>query len=242
MKPIVIQGAMSDEIEYYLEVLEDVREETIGRQKFFHGFYQGYPVIVSLTGIGMVNCSVATTWAGAMLSPAFIINQGIVGAHREELNVGDIIIGERVVSINSFEKPLEKVGVNYEDWVAKDFFDGESPYHGDVELVNLFDVAEYEEGEKIRGVLGTGDVWNRESEFIRWLMETRGTHCEDMESMAVHQVGEEFDVPVVGVRIVSNNELTDGIYQPEVTINLQKFIMAQMGQLVEFAKERGKKE
>lgn len=238
MRPIVIQGAMEKEIEYYFEVLSSITVQSIGNHRFYHGLYEDYPVIIALTEIGMVNCSISSALAASDFFPAMMINQGIAGSHRRDLHVSDIVVGETAVAINSFEKPLAKDGVHYQYWMATDFFSQKDRLKADEELVHLFDCAEYTNGQKIRGVLGSGDVWNREWEFITWLNATRGTSCEDMESMATYQVADEFAIPVIGVRIISNNELLEEAYDPEIAVTLQKFIVAQLPKLIAFAKER----
>lgn len=238
MRPIVIQGAMSVEIEEYVSHMKGVTMKTIGNHKFYHGLYQGYPVIVALTEIGMVNCGISTTLVASEEFPVLILNQGVAGSHSMDLHVGDIVIGEKSVSINSFEKPLCKEGVCYENWKAQDFFAQKDARFADLSLVDIFQKAEYTQGKKVLGVLGSGDVWNREWEYIDWLERTLGSSCEDMESLACYQVAEEFAVPVVGVRMISNNERTEEDYVPEVATRLQKFILEQLPSLIAWAVEK----
>lgn len=238
MQPIVIQGAMDIELQYYLEVLSDTNVKTIGNHVFYHGLFQDYPIIIAKTDIGSINCSVSTTLAASDFFPLLIINQGIAGAHRNDLHVKDIVVGDSVVSINSFEKPLAKEGVSYHEWTPSKFFSSHAPLQAHHDLVALFDKSPYADGSKVVGKLGCGDVWNREWEFITWLNRTLGSACEDMESMASYKVAEEFGVPVIGLRIISNNELTEEEYDPEVAILLQKFIVDQLPKLIDWAKAR----
>lgn len=239
MRPILIQGAMEVEVAVYLEQLTEVTEKTIGGHQFYYGFYMDYPVIVALTQIGMVNCAVSTTLVASQSCPCLIINQGVAGSHHLDLHVGDIVIGEYVKAINSFEKPLCPEGVQYEKWVAREFFTEKAARKADPDLVQLFDEAVYSGGKKISGVLGCGDVWNREWEFIHWLHTNLGTDTEDMESLSCYQVAADFEIPVVGLRIISNNERTKEEYVPEVGKDLQKFILEQFPKLITWAKEMG---
>lgn len=237
MKPIVIQGAMAVELQHLRQALQVEKEETMGGYTFYHGNFQGYPVILSQTNIGMVHCAVATTLAITHYHPAFILNQGLAGAHSPKLKTGDIVLGHFAKAINSFEKPLEKEGVHYKKWLGTSFYADLMPLEGERSLVDLFDNAEYSKGQKILGILGSGDVWNREWEFITWLHENMGTHCEDMESQAMYKVAQEFAVPALGLRIISNNELLEEEYNPEIGKNLQEYILEQLPQCVALAKE-----
>lgn len=233
--PILIQAAMEEEMQEFIRILPPKKEEILGKYHFYHCEFQGYPVIISRTGIGMCNASIATTLAITLFHPAIIINQGLAGAHSEELHRGDIVLGERCIAINSFEKPLEKSGIHYEKWLDSNFYTDDKVHYGNSHLVSLFDDLKYEKGRKIRGVLGSGDVWNREWDFIRWLHANLGSSTEDMETLAVYVAAEAFDIPVVGLRIISNNELTEEEYAPETATTLQNFILDAMPQLVQLA-------
>ncbi len=243
MRPILIQGAMRSEIEGYLEKLSPIREEIQGTYHFFHGNHKDYPVIVGFTGIGMVNCAVSTTLAISQFNPQMIVNQGLAGAHTETLHVGDIVLGKSAVAINSFEKPLVKKGIQYESWLETDFYTNKKQYFCDKEMLDLFEKAEYhceefKSAKKIQGVLGSGDVWNREWEFIAWLHEHLGSSCEDMETLAMYQVAERFAVPAMGVRMISNNELLEEAYREETAGILQEFVLDQLDGLVALAKKK----
>lgn len=246
MRPILIQGAMRSEIEVYLEKFAPVGEEIIGDFCFYHGNHKDYPVIVGFTGIGMVNAAASTTLAISSYQPQMIINQGLAGAHTKNLHVGDIVLGEGAVAINSFEKSLLKEGIQYKLWLETDFYTNKKKYLGDTEMLSLFQSAKYDSemfksAQKIQGVLGSGDVWNREWEFIAWLHEHLGSSCEDMETLAMYQLAERFGVPALGVRMISNNELLEEPYQEETGRILQEFVWNQMDDLVELAKKKAVK-
>lgn len=223
-QPILIQGAMASEVAVFLGSGQ-FQEEKIGGYSFYVGQIHSKPVVISQTKIGMANAAASTALGIQRFHPKAILNQGIAGAHREDLETGDIILGKEVVSIQSLEKPTQKEGVDYKKWVHFDFFDGDFPFTGDSELMSFFLNAEYTAGKKIQGVLGSGDVWNREEEYIRYLEGNLKTACEDMETFAVHQIAKEFAVPALGIRIISNNELQGTTYDPSQADVLQGFVM-----------------
>lgn len=238
MRPIVIQGAMEVELQYYLEHLSSVTQKNIGNHRFYHGFFQEYPIILAQTQIGMVNCAMSSTCACSQFDPLLLLNQGVAGAHAKDLHVSDIVIGGSAVTINSFEKPFVSSGVNYEQWKHTNFFTPDNALSSDPDLLAIFQKATYEKGQKVCGILGTGDVWNREWDFIHWLHHNLHTSCEDMESFATYQIAKEFEIPVIGLRIISNNERNEEEYQPEVALTLQQFILEQVPQLIAWGKER----
>ena len=64
------------------------------------------------------------------------------------------------------------------------------------------------EGKVLCGRLGTGDVFSKEADRIDLLHSQLGEISEDMESVAVYNVCEKLNIPFIGIRVISNNELT----------------------------------
>ena len=67
----------------------------------------------------------------------------------------------------------------------------------------------YEKGRKIIGTTGSGDAWNNERDVIVNFRNQFGTDCENMEDFAVAQICEQFSVPYLAIRIISNTALYD---------------------------------
>ena len=88
-KPIVIQGALQNEIEYLLKIFDVKNKINIGSYFFYECIYKNYPVIISKTKIGEISSAIATTLAIQKYDPLFILNQGTAGALVECLNKKD---------------------------------------------------------------------------------------------------------------------------------------------------------
>lgn len=237
MKPILLQAAMESELGLLKESFGTLTEVKLGTFSFYKGTYQGYPVVLSLTGIGTAFAAAATALAITEFDPVFVLNQGMAGAHATKHHPLDIILGQSAVAINSFEKPLAKEGIHYQFWVETEFYSGRKVVEGDKNLLSLFDEADYTAGNKSRGILGSGNVWNREWEYIHWLHAQFGSSSEDMESLAVYRIAHSFQVPVLGLRVIANNELNEEPYQTKCAELLQRFIVENMGKVVEYAEK-----
>lgn len=229
MQPILIQGAMDIEIKHLIEFFSAKIDKEIGGFSFFKGFFGEIPVIISKTDIGVANASASTAIGILNYQPKFIINQGTAGAHNINLHTLDIVIGKYCKNINSFEKPYLdiKKGIDYNNWINTNFSEYDektSEILVNQKLVDIFEEINYEDGKKIIGTLGSADVWNKEIDFINWLNKTLKTDCEDMESIGVYTVANGFNVPVIGVRIISNNEILKEEYNRKSAFYLQKFI------------------
>lgn len=233
--PILIQGAMDVETDRAVGRLEDRREESIAGFRFWYGRYAGLDLVVSRTEVGMVSAAAATVLGIQRFTPSLVLNQGTAGAHRSDLHVGDIVVGRTCVDIQSVLMPKRGAGEGMEPatWTLWDF-DADTPpvfLEGDAQWAERFEAAPYAGGRVVSGRLGTGDVFNREHDRILWLRAQAGEDCEDMESLAAYRVCRRFAVPCLGLRIISNNELTGEPYRREVGEDLQDFILPALAAL-----------
>ncbi|MFI8037956.1 5'-methylthioadenosine/S-adenosylhomocysteine nucleosidase, partial [Acinetobacter baumannii] len=105
LQPIIIQGALPVESERMASKLENKTVEKIGGWTFWKGTYNGYPMIISKTRMGMSNSAAATALAIERYKPIAIINQGTAGGHDPDLHVYDIVLGKYATNIGAFRTP-----------------------------------------------------------------------------------------------------------------------------------------
>ena len=82
---------------------------------------------------------------------------------------------------------------------------------------------DYKNGKVVVGTIGTADQWNRELERIKFIHERYGTSAEEMETVAAAQVAKAFNVPFMGVRILSNTDVHNENFNPETAIWCQEY-------------------
>ena len=107
-KTILIQGALDIEIQYIINLLKNNKKIEVSGYEFYDGFIDNIRVVVSKTLVGTINATIATCIGITNFKPNIVINQGIAGAHTENLHVGDIVIGEKCCNINSYKMPCKK--------------------------------------------------------------------------------------------------------------------------------------
>ena len=231
MKPILIQGAENSEIDYFLNKISNVKEKEIATFKFWTGEIENYPVVISRTKVGEVNSAIATTIAITNFQPMCIINQGTAGSHSRDLHTGDIVVGENYFNLNNFliEPRKSGEGSHINGWKLKKYIsddDLDVSNKADKNLINKVknSSSNYEQGKVVFGTIGSGDIWNREIDRIDYLHKNYGTLCEEMEIAGVYNTANSFGVPVVGIRIISNNEILGEEYKPEVSTDCQEFV------------------
>lgn len=232
-KVILIQGAMDIEIQYIINLLKDKRLIQIAEYEFYEGTINNIKIVVSKTLVGTINATIATSIGIEKFNPDIVINQGIAGAHKENLHVGDIVIGEKCCNINSYKMPIKSKGKgsNPFEWElnkrAKDI------QHANLKLVDIIEksLIPNTKNKIYRGILGSGDVFNREYDRIVWIHDTFNNLCEDMESIGTYSVCNKFKVPCIGIRIISNNELLLEELDKEQAIELQQILINILNKL-----------
>ncbi|QWC23763.1 5'-methylthioadenosine nucleosidase [Bacillus haikouensis] len=240
-QPIIVQGPMPIEAEKLAGHLEDVKEEKSGSFVFYKGKLEGYPVIVAKTGKGMENTAAATAVAIEKYDPAAIINQGTSGGHDPELNVFDIVLGEKTVNLGSLKTGAldEGEGIEPKEWIPMDLMasEGSAGEDPDAENIRYFEGDEgllaaakavkgkYEKGKVVEGTIGSADVWNNEVDRINWFYEKYGTSVEEMEGAAGAQIAAAYDVPFLGIRVLSNNKVNGGQYNPDTAEANQAYVL-----------------
>lgn len=249
LQPIVIQGALPIETESLAAKLDNTTIETIGGWKFWKGTYQGYPVIISKTRMGMSNSAAATAIAITQYNPIAIINQGTSGGHDPALNVYDIVVGKYTTNINAFRTPKLPLGGGSDSLKWNEAFDvlpeDESDpepiairkFEGDADLILAAHKAKvsYTKGKVVEGTLGAADVWNNELDRIAFIHQTYGTSAEEMEGASVAQIASQFNVPFVGIRVLSNNITNNGAYDPGTGEACQDYVL---NVVVEYMKQK----
>ncbi len=247
-RPIIVQGPMPIEAEEFAQKLENVTEETSGSFVFYKGTVDDFPVIVAKTGKGMENTAAATAVAIEKYNPRAIINQGTSGGHDPELEVFDIVLGKRTTNIGSLKTVNlnENEGIKPTEWKPMDLLAsegsaGEDPdaeniryFEGDSDLLAAANAVkdDYQKGKVVEGTIGSADVWNNEVDRINWFHEKYGTSVEEMEGAAGAQIAQAYDVPFLGIRILSNNKVNGGQYNPNTAEANQQYVYKVVQQYI----------
>jgi len=239
-RPVVVQGAMDVEIKKLAGALENVKEEKVQGWTFWSGTLDGYPVVISKTLKGVSNAAAATVLAAERYHPVAIINQGTAGGHEPDLHVFDIVLGTDAVNLGSFKTGYRALGQgsNFADWVPLDLMRsegsaGQDPnarsmrrFHGDEGLLAAARKARglYRKGRVVEGVIGSSEIWNSEIDRIRGFHDRFGTTAEEMETASAAQIAGLFQIPFLGIRVVSNNITNGSTYDAATGEACQEYV------------------
>lgn len=235
IKKILIQGAMDKEIEVFLNNMNSIERMKKNGYEFYVGNIDDKKIIISKTNIGVINASVATILGLNLFAPDLVINQGCSGGYGN-MNIGDIVVASDVININSYETDYEsEIGIILKTFkssveggdIEGEFVPSDNEY---TDKIYNYLVDNYNKNV-VKGILGSGDCWNKNKDKINYLYNKYNVLGEDMESIAAFKVCNNNNVKVVGIRIISNNELLGLNYDLSVVYTLQELILKYIKQM-----------
>ncbi len=224
-KPILIAAAVDTELNYLLERLENKLEKNLNGYSFWEGNIKSYPVVIYKTDMGTINATISTVLAIKEYDPLFIVNTGTAGAHKKDIMPKDIVIGQEIISIDSYKtgNKSEGEGSNSLEW-EQPGFRFEKVVNCDNELLKFAMNNEFYDDAKVHiGRIGSGNAFNKEVDKIKKLHESLNTICEEMEGIGVYKTCDKFKIPKISFRVISNNEIIGLGYDVSYGLYGQKF-------------------
>lgn len=94
---IGIIGAMDEEVEQIVSAMELTRQETKASMTFNAGKLSGRDVVIVRSGIGKVNAAVCTQILVDDFNVDYVINTGIAGSLKAEIDIADVVISSDVL-------------------------------------------------------------------------------------------------------------------------------------------------
>lgn len=194
---IGIIGAMAEELELLLDSLVDAAPRQRGGFTLYAGTLVGRQVVVAQCGIGKVNAAaLAQLLVGE--GATRVIFTGVAGALAPELEVGDLVISTDAVQHDVDVRPLG---------YALGEVPGETlswPADETLQRVALAAAGSLAEVRAVSGRVLSGDQFIADPDKVRWLRETFGGLCAEMEGAAVAQVCSRAGAPFVIIRSISD--------------------------------------
>ena len=231
---IFVAVAMEVEIKVLLDKLDNLTMVEKYGFTLYEGKINDRDIVVMLTGVGVINASSGVMMGIMEYSPSVVINYGIAGAISKDIHTKDIMVGSIVVNINSYRTAelREGEGSNPDDWELLTFLSGQPDryieYSADDWLLGLSKEVKYDNGSVIYAKIGSGDVWNREVDRMLFLNREYGVLAEDMESVSIYQLCNRLNIPVISIKIISDNGLIGEDYDRNVGVYLQDYIYSYL--------------
>lgn len=200
MNKIGIIGAMELEVEELKSKMEVKQVVEKAAMKFYEGSLNGKEVVIVQSGIGKVNAGICTQILVDEFVVDAVINTGVAGSLRAEINIGDI-----VVSTDACEHDMDVTALGYDKGVIPQM--KTSFFPADRKLVETAmevcrevnpDISVYE------GRVVSGDQFISDNAVKDMLIETFHGSCAEMEGAAIAHAAYLNNLPYVVIRAISD--------------------------------------
>lgn len=208
MSKIGIIVAMEEELESILDIMDNIEEKEIYGLTFKTGQIEKNKIIVVKCGVGKVNAARVTQILIDTFNVKSVINVGAAGALSPLLNIGDIVIGEKLI-----QHDFDITAFDHD----KGYITGVGDYiYSNIELIEKFKKAANnlkEKDYKIKtGIIATGDIFCTDIEMKNKIFSKFDADCVEMEGAAIAQVCYLDNIPFIVIRSISdspngNNEI-----------------------------------
>ena len=101
-----IIGAMDEEVAQIKEKMTDVTVTSVAGMDFYQGKLGGKDAVVVRSGIGKVNAGMCSQILADRFHISAIVNTGIAGSLRAEINIGDIVVSTDAVQHDMDTSPI----------------------------------------------------------------------------------------------------------------------------------------
>ena len=206
MTKLGIIGAMQEEIETLLGLMENKTEKEIAGSVFHQGRLEGLPVTVVQCGIGKVNAGICVQVLVDRFGVGRVINTGVAGSLDERLDVGDLVVSTDCAMHDFDVTPLGYAPgqVPGLDTLA---FPADA---GMRESVCAAAAAVAPDIKVLEGRVVSGDQFISAAQQKERILATFGGLCCEMEGCAIAQAAYLNGVPFVVVRAISDKPGAEG--------------------------------
>ena len=195
-----IIGAMEVEVKELREMMENPQAQTVAGMTFYQGTIKGKEVVVVRSGIGKVNAGICSQILVDRYNVEGIINTGIAGSLKNEINIGDIVLAtvavQHDVDATGFGYPLGEIPQM-----------GIKEFPADEKLRTLAEECSRKANPDIQvfcGRVASGDQFISSKEKKNWISANFDAYCTEMEGAAIAQAAYLNNIPYLVVRAISD--------------------------------------
>lgn len=195
-----IIGAMLEEVAQLKEIMEQPEVVSVAGMDFYKGKISGKDVVVVRSGVSKVNAAVCTQILIDRFLVDAIINTGIAGSLKAEINIGDLVL-----STDAVQHDVDAAAFGYRlgQIPQMDAF----AFPADAGLIQLAKECCQRVNPDIcvhTGRVVTGDQFISDKAKKSWIAETFDGLCTEMEGAAIAQTAYLNGVPCLIVRSISD--------------------------------------
>lgn len=200
MNTIGIIGAMEEEVAILKEKMSEITILEKAGMEFFKGILGGQQVVVVRSGIGKVNAGICTQILADVFQVNAVINTGIAGSLKAEINIGDIVL-----STDTMQHDVDAREFGYE-----------------IGQVPRMDTRTFSADDRLRetalqvcrkvnpeiqvfeGRVASGDQFVADKETKEKIIANTQAYCTEMEGAAIGQAAYLNGIPYLVIRAISD--------------------------------------
>ena len=211
-----LMGAMPEEMDKVIAAITDKSVVERGSRLYYSGKLYGQDVVAVFSRWGKVAAATTTTNLILEFGVKKIIFTGVAGAISPVLNVGDIVVAQRLFQHDMDARPLMRrfeiplTGKTSFETLESDVVEMSNAVHNFLKNNKTFRASLAEKGiqnpKLMLGDVASGDLFVSSSEMKKALIRNLpSVVCAEMEGAAVAQVCHDFSIPLCVVRIISDS-------------------------------------
>lgn len=197
MKYIGIITAIDEEFLAIKKILSNSEELKIYNIICLKGTIENKNVILTKCGVGKVNSARTTQILIDKFNIDYIINVGVAGGLKDYINIGDIVIGEKLVqhdfNITPFNHPMGYINKELGIYT-----------YSDKKLIEKFQNIKLNNTNIHRGVIASGDLFCTKEKHKQNILKEFNADCVEMEGASIAQVCTLCNIPFIVVRSISD--------------------------------------
>lgn len=222
---IAIMAAMDEEVQEIINIMQNIHQKNIFGVIVYEGQINGLKVILVQTGVGKVNAARTAQLIIDKYNIKYIINVGTAGGLNNQLDIGDIVIGEKLIQ-HDFDITAFGHEKGYITGIGTTFKSNEKLIKKAQNIMKKLNNTNI-----IIGTIASGDIFCTEIGMKDKIRNKFNADCVEMESAAVAQVCTLDEIPFIVIRSISD------VPNGNNTIIFEKFIQIASKKCAEFIKE-----
>ena len=200
MKIIGIIGAMEEEVAILKQKMSEVTVLEKAGMEFFKGILGGQQVVIVRSGIGKVNAGICTQILADVFQVNAVINTGIAGSLKAEINIGDIVL-----STDTMQHDVDAREFGYEIGQVPRMDTKIFPADKTLRAIALKVCHQVNpEIQVFEGRVASGDQFVADKETKEKIIANTQAYCTEMEGAAIGQAAYLNGIPYLVIRAISD--------------------------------------
>ena len=200
MNTIGIIGAMEEEVAILKEKRSEVTVLEKAGMEFFKGILGGQQVVIVRSGIGKVNAGICTQILADVFQVNAVINTGIAGSLKAEINIGDIVL-----STDTMQHDVDAREFGYEIGQVPRMDTKIFPADKSLRAIALKVCHQVNpEIQVFEGRVASGDQFVADKETKEKIIANTQAYCTEMEGAAIGHAAYLNGIPYLVIRAISD--------------------------------------